>query len=53
MSRPIARIDSIILVAIVRDNPGYQYSDKCHYNSAAYLDLGKQFANAWAGLRKQ
>ena len=31
---------------IVRSTSGYKYSDKYHYDSSGYIDLGLQFANA-------
>lgn len=38
--------------AIVRSTRYYKYSDPWHYDSAGYIDLGKQFAEAVHGLRK-
>ena len=35
---------------VVTTTDGYGYSDKWHYDSAGYLDLGKQFAAAVARL---
>jgi hypothetical protein len=32
---------------------GYGYSDKWHYDSAGYIDLGRQFAEAMANLERQ
>ncbi|WP_372755650.1 sialate O-acetylesterase [Labilibaculum sp.] len=32
--------------AIVRSTKSYQYSDKWHYNSAGFIDLGEKFAEA-------
>ncbi len=37
--------------AIIRSTAGYGYSDKYHYNTAGYLDFGKQFADAIAKFR--
>lgn len=39
--------------AIVRSTEDYNYSDPWHYDSAGYLDLGKQFAEALIGLLKE
>ncbi len=36
--------------AIVTSTDNYGYSDKWHYNSAGYIDLGKRFAETIAGL---
>ncbi len=33
--------------AIVTSTDSYGYSDPWHYDTAGYLDLGKQFAEAW------
>ena len=38
--------------ALVTSTDGYGYSDKWHYNTAGYVDLGKRFAEALAGLHK-
>lgn len=38
--------------ALVTTTDGYGYSDPWHYDSAGYLDLGKQFAIAIHGLRE-
>ena len=40
-------------VRIVRSTAKYLYSDKYHYTSAGYLDLGKEFAKAIVMLNKQ
>jgi iduronate 2-sulfatase len=32
--------------ALVTSTDNYGYSDPWHYNSAGYLDLGRQFADA-------
>lgn len=37
--------------AIIRSTATYKYSDKFHYDSAGYLDFGKQFADAIAKFR--
>lgn len=39
--------------ALVTSTDDYDYSDKWHYDSAGYIDLGKRFAEAMAGLEKQ
>ncbi len=41
-----------INVAIVRSTSNYKYSDKYHYDSTGYLDLGIQFANTLKQLSK-
>jgi len=38
--------------AIVRSTGYYQYSDRWHYDSAGYLDLGEKFADAVFELNK-
>ncbi|NMH26838.1 sialate O-acetylesterase [Flavobacterium silvaticum] len=38
--------------AIVRSTSRYKYSDMFHYDSEGYLDLGKQFADAWISILK-
>ena len=38
--------------AIVRDTRNYRYSDPYHYDSQAYMDLGKKFAEAVYRLNK-
>lgn len=38
--------------ALVTSTDKYGKSDKWHYDTAGYLDLGKQFADALAGLMK-
>jgi len=38
--------------ALVTTTDGYSYSDNWHYDTAGYIDLGKQFADALAGRRK-
>ena len=38
-------------VAIVRSTSTYKYSDKYHYDSSGYIDLGIQFANAFYQLK--
>ena len=38
--------------ALVTNTDNYKFSDDWHYDSAAYLDLGRQFADAIANLRK-
>jgi len=37
--------------ALVTSTDEYGYSDKWHYDTAGYLDLGRQFAEALAALR--
>jgi lysophospholipase L1-like esterase len=37
--------------ALVTTTDGYGYSDRWHYDSAGYLDLGREFARAVHGLR--
>lgn len=39
--------------ALVTSTDGYSYSDPWHYNSEGYIDLGKKFAEAIAGLRNR
>ena len=39
--------------AIVRSTRYYKYSDPWHYDSAGYIDLGKQFAEAMQDLLKK
>ena len=39
--------------AIVRTTRYYNYSDKWHYDSEGFIDLGKQFADAISKLNKQ
>ncbi|RYZ93724.1 MAG: hypothetical protein EOO68_21600 [Moraxellaceae bacterium] len=36
--------------AIVRSTASYAYSDPYHYDSAGYIDLGKEFANAYQSI---
>lgn len=36
--------------ALVTTTDGYRYSDKWHYDTAGYIDLGRQFAQALADL---
>jgi hypothetical protein len=38
--------------ALVTTTDSYAYSDNWHYDTAGYIDLGKQFADALTGLRK-
>lgn len=38
--------------ALVTSTDSYGYSDRWHYDTAGYIDLGRQFADALAGLRK-
>lgn len=38
--------------ALVTTTDNYNYSDKWHYNTEGYIDLGKQFARAMADLMK-
>ena len=38
--------------ALVTTTDSYGYSDNWHYNTAGYIDLGKQFADALAALHK-
>ena len=40
--------DSRAALVVTTDN--YDYSDKWHYNTEGYIDLGKQFARAMVGL---
>ncbi len=37
---------------LVTSTDGYNFSDVWHYDSPAYIDLGRQFANALAELQK-
>lgn len=39
--------------ALVTSTDNYGYSDKWHYDSNGYIDLGREFAIAMAGLRKR
>jgi broad specificity phosphatase PhoE len=39
--------------ALVTSTDNYDYSDKWHYDSEGYIDLGKQFAEAVAQVEKQ
>jgi hypothetical protein len=39
--------------ALVTSTDNYGYSDKWHYDSEGYLDLGAKFAEAIAGLRRR
>ncbi len=39
--------------ALVTSTDRYLYSDPWHYDTNGYIDLGKEFANAMAGLRKR
>jgi hypothetical protein len=39
--------------AIVRSTRNYKYSDRWHYNSEGYIDLGKEFAEAVYQLNKK
>jgi len=41
-----AFVDSDTAAAIVTSTDGYGYSDPYHYDTAGYLDFGKQFADA-------
>lgn len=45
-------VKSDVNAAIVRTTDNYKYSDHWHYDTAGYLDLGKQFANAMYELEK-
>lgn len=38
--------------AIVTSTDQYEYSDRWHYDSTGYLDLGKRFAEAFVNLRQ-
>ena len=38
---------------LVTSTDGYGYSDPWHYDSAGYIDLGKQFADSMAKLEKK
>lgn len=38
--------------ALVTSTDGYRYGDPWHYDSAGYLDLGRQFADALVKLRR-
>ena len=38
--------------ALVTSTDNYDYSDKWHYDSAGYIDLGRQFADAVRGISK-
>lgn len=40
-------------VIIIRTTSGYKYSDKYHYKSDGYIDLGKEFAKAVFLLNKR
>lgn len=37
--------------AIVKSTSTYGYSDPYHYDTAGYIDLGKQFADAWQSVK--
>lgn len=37
---------------VVTSSDGYGYSDPWHYDSAGYIDLGRQFADAMMALRR-
>ncbi|MEE8385081.1 MAG: sialate O-acetylesterase, partial [Dehalococcoidia bacterium] len=39
--------------ALVTSTDGYSYSDPWHYDSAGYIDLGRQFADAVVGLARE
>ena len=39
--------------ALVFSTHNYNYSDPWHYNSAGYIDLGRKFADAIAGMHSQ
>jgi len=39
--------------ALVTTTDSYGYSDKWHYDTASYVDLGRQFADALASLGKE
>ena len=41
-----------VAAALVTSTDGYRYSDPWHYDSAGYLDLGRQFAEALVRLRR-
>lgn len=45
-----AFVDSDVAAAIVTSTDGYGYSDAAHYDSAGYVDFGRKFAEALAGL---
>ena len=45
-----AFVRSDAAAALVTTTDGYGYSDKWHYDTAGYIDLGKRFADALAGL---
>ena len=47
-----AFVDSDAAAALVASTDGYGYSDPAHYDSAGYVDLGKQFAEAIAALAR-
>ncbi|PWA06763.1 sialate O-acetylesterase [Flavobacterium laiguense] len=40
-------------VTIIRTTSSYKYSDKYHYKSEGYIDLGEEFANAVFLLKKR
>ena len=39
--------------AIVRTTTSYKYTDRYHYDSHGFIDLGKQFANALFALNNK
>lgn len=39
--------------ALVTSTDNYSYSDRWHYDSEGYIDLGEKFAEAIAGLRRR
>jgi hypothetical protein len=39
--------------ALVTSTDNYSYSDRWHYDSQGYIDLGEKFAEAIAGLRRR
>ncbi len=48
-----AFVDADGHAAFVTSTEGYGYSDPYHYDSAGYIDLGREFAAAVHGLRTQ
>ena len=49
--RAVAKEDP--LVVLVDSTEGYRYSDRAHYDTKGYLDLGRQFADALIGLQRE
>ncbi len=53
MARGADFVEKDTAAALVTSTDKYNYSDKWHYDSPGYIDLGRQFAEAMAQLEEQ